>query len=88
MSIPPVPRRELYINGEWQPPVHGRRIDIICPANEDKIGTIAAATAEDAERALQAAHAAFKRGTWSGLSGSQRARFLRAIAKKVGRQRC
>lgn len=83
MPLPNVPHRELYINGEWQPPLHKRRLDIISPATEEKVGTIPAATAEDAEKALHAANAAFKRGTWSTMTGTQRARFLRAIAKKV-----
>ncbi|XP_061360282.1 aminoaldehyde dehydrogenase 2, peroxisomal isoform X2 [Gastrolobium bilobum] len=77
-----IPRRELFINGEWKAPVLNKRIPIINPSNQQ----IIAATKEDAEFAVAAAKTAFSRNKgadWACASGSVRARYLRAIAAKV-----
>lgn len=78
-----VPTRQLFIDGIWTQPAGGRRLDVVNPATEEVIGTIPAGNAENAERAVAAAVNAFRRGDWSKMSGGQRAKFLRAIAKKV-----
>jgi acyl-CoA reductase-like NAD-dependent aldehyde dehydrogenase len=47
------------------------------------IATVAAATAEDVNSAVQAARSAFDSGIWSGLTGQQRAVYLRKIAAGI-----
>lgn len=51
--------------------------------NEQTISSIPAAGPADVDAAVAAAEAAF-RGGWRATSGAERARFLRAIAAKVG----
>lgn len=74
---------ELFINGTWVAPSNGATIGSINPSDESVIAEIASATAEDAEAAVIAAREAFDNGSWSGLTGSQRAEYLRAIAQEV-----
>ncbi|KAF7838381.1 betaine aldehyde dehydrogenase 1, chloroplastic [Senna tora] len=85
MAIP-IPNRHLFIDGEWKQPILKKRIPIINPSTEHKIGDIPAATAEDVELAVAAARRALLRNKgkdWSSASGFLRARYLRAIAAKV-----
>jgi hypothetical protein len=82
-SPPPVPSRQLYINGTWLAPVQGRCIDVINPATEQIIGSIPAGTAEDVDKAVAAARAAHSSGKWAKQSGKERAVILRSIAAKV-----
>ncbi|TVU14148.1 hypothetical protein EJB05_37595 [Eragrostis curvula] len=88
MAAPPreIPRRGLFIGGEWKEPTLGRRLPVINPATEATIGDIPAATAEDVELAVAAARDAFSRDggrQWSRAPGAVRAKFLRAIATKI-----
>lgn len=59
------PEHRLYIDGEFPLGSDGRSFDNVNPANEDVIGTIPNATAEDMERAIKAARRAFDSTTWS-----------------------
>lgn len=49
----------FYINGAWQPASAEGALDIINPATEDAIGSVAMGTAADAQAAVQAAVDAF-----------------------------
>ncbi|MEX3815386.1 aldehyde dehydrogenase family protein [Paraburkholderia sp. BR13439] len=76
-------RNELYIDGKWVKPVNGETRDVINPATEEVIKTISAASAEDVDIAVKAARRAFDHDGWPRLSGAQRAKYLRAIAKGI-----
>lgn len=76
-------RDQLYIDGKWVKPVRGGTFEVINPATEEVIQTIAAATAEDVDVAVKAARRAFDKDGWPKLSGAQRARYLRAIAAGI-----
>ncbi|KAL7601410.1 hypothetical protein Lser_V15G21485 [Lactuca serriola] len=59
---------------------------VINPATEQIIGDIPAATEEDVNVAVDAAHKALKRNggkEWASASGAHRAKYLRAIASKI-----
>ena len=74
--------RDLYIDGQWRPGSKRSRLDVICPTSEKVVGSIPEGTAADVEDAITAAVTAFQ-GPWSKSKGSERAKYLRAIAKKV-----
>nr|WP_314419264.1 aldehyde dehydrogenase family protein [uncultured Erwinia sp.] len=74
---------QLFINGQWVAPAHGGSFDTIDPANETAIAQVAAATAEDVDRAVKAARSAFDHGGWPELSGKARAGYLRRIASLI-----
>ena len=51
---------QFYINGEWVDPADGANsFDVLNPANEEVIGTIAMGTATDVDKAVEAASNAF-----------------------------
>eukprot|EP00850_Spirogloea_muscicola_P000216 SM000001S04618 [mRNA] locus=s1:1268464:1272611:- [translate_table: standard] len=86
MAAVTVPTRELFINGSWTRPAKGGRITVVNPATEETVGSIPAATKEDVEAAVQAAHNAFHRNKgrdWARTTGATRAKALRAIAAKI-----
>ncbi|MCW0001990.1 aldehyde dehydrogenase family protein [Pararhizobium sp. YC-54] len=80
-------RNELYIDGRWVKPVRGGSTEVINPATEEVIQTIAAATEEDVNLAVKAARRAFDKDGWPKLSGAQRATHLRAIADGIRARR-
>ena len=45
----------LYINGEWTEGEGGGQIDVIDPATEESVGSVAEASTKDAVRAIEAA---------------------------------
>ena len=50
---------KFYIGGELVDPSHAETIEVINPATEEVIETISAGSAEDVDRAVSAARAAF-----------------------------
>ena len=83
MAPPKIPHRECYIGGKWVAPASNKRIPVICPFTEEHIGSIAGGGEPEVKSAVSAANSAFKNGSWSGLTGTQRASYLRKIADKV-----
>jgi succinate-semialdehyde dehydrogenase / glutarate-semialdehyde dehydrogenase len=66
---------DLWIGGKWRKASDGARFDVIDPATEKPIASVASATEDDADAALDAAQAAF--GPWAAKSGRERAEILR-----------
>jgi delta 1-pyrroline-5-carboxylate dehydrogenase len=67
----------LYINGEWVKPHASGALDVIGSSTEEVIGRVPEAGAEDVDRAVAAARAAFDR--WSRTPPLERAQHLRRI---------
>jgi len=70
-------RRQFYIAGKWVQPAAPHDWEIINPANEEAFVTISLGSAEDVNKAVAAAHAAFE--TYAETSGEQRLELLRRI---------
>jgi len=66
---------DLYINGTWKKPASGERFDVINPANEEVLASVASADIADADAALDAAEAAMK--DWAARTPRARAEVLR-----------
>jgi len=73
----------LYIDGQWQHPVLKGLLPVINPATEAVLHQAPAATYEDVDKAVQAARRAFDAGGWPQSTGTQRARYLHAIAEGI-----
>src|ERR1700733_22162 len=71
---------QLFIDGKFVDAASGKTMDIINPANGAVIGLLAAAAAEDVDRAVQGAHTAFESGVWRDMPIQQRARVLNRFA--------
>jgi len=74
-------RYENYIGGEWVPPVRGQYFENTSPINGKPFCEVARSTAEDIEKALDAAHAA--KDAWGNTSVIERAGILLKIADRM-----
>ena len=70
-------RDRLYIGGEWVEPAGSGTLEVINPTTEEVIARVPEGTAEDADRAVRAARAAFD--SWSARSPYERAAYCEAI---------
>src|SRR4051794_17828547 len=66
---------DLWIAGKWRQASDGGRFDVVDPATDNKIASVASATVEDAKAAVDAASDAF--AGWAGRKPRERAEILR-----------
>ena len=74
---------QLFINGQWRDAENGQSTDVINPATGKVIGTVADATLQDVDAAVQAARVAFDAGVWSEKPARERARILFRVAELI-----
>jgi aldehyde dehydrogenase (NAD+) len=74
------PSYGLFIDGEFTDGT-GTPFKTINPATEEMLAEVATASADDVDRAVQAARKAF--GVWSALPGAERAKYLFRIARII-----
>jgi aldehyde dehydrogenase (NAD+) len=74
-------RDQLFIGGQWVDPAGDGTIDVINPSTEETIGRVPEGTPADADRAVQAARAAFD--AWAQTSPYERAQVCAAIGAKL-----
>ncbi|OIJ66291.1 aldehyde dehydrogenase family protein [Streptomyces mangrovisoli] len=67
----------LYVDGAWRPASGPELIDVVNPADEQVIGQVPAATAEDVDTAVRAARAALP--GWAATPPAERAARLTAL---------
>jgi len=75
----------FYIDGTWQPPASKRIIDVVDPATEQVVASIAAGTAADVDRAVKAARKAFD--AWSASAVRERIDYLKRIDEGFARRK-
>jgi aldehyde dehydrogenase len=75
------PRYGNFIGGEFRPPVRGQYFSNPSPVTGKPLCEVARSTAEDIERALDAAHAAAP--AWGKTSATERANILNKIADRL-----
>jgi aldehyde dehydrogenase (NAD+) len=73
---------KLYIDGAWVPSAGKGTIDVFDSTDGEVIGTIPDGTADDVDKAVKAARAAFD--DWSQRSPEERAKFSSRIAEGLG----
>src|ERR1700750_1027425 len=66
---------DLWIGGQWRKASDGGRFDVVDPATENTVASVASATVDDAKAAIDAASAAFP--GWAGKKPRERAEILR-----------
>jgi acyl-CoA reductase-like NAD-dependent aldehyde dehydrogenase len=74
---------QLFIDGGFTDARDDRRFESVNPATGDAWASIPDAQEQDVERAVQAAHRAFREGPWPRMSAGQRADLLRALADRL-----
>src|ERR1700722_16701744 len=75
--------RLLLIDGKHVEAKSGRTFEVVNPATEEVIATVAEAGAADIDAAVVAARRSFERRTWRGMTGAQRARILLRYADLI-----
>ncbi len=77
--------RRMFINGEWVEAEGGATFDVLNPADGSVVATVTNAAAPDIDRAVEAAHGAFRE--WSTLAPKDRGRLLLAIQELMEERR-
>ena len=76
---------QMYIDGKYVDPASGKWFDSYNPYTGEPWAQIAQGNAEDADRAVRAAHKAYTEGPWPQLSASQRGLLLHKLGDLVAR---
>src|SRR3954453_2863576 len=76
-----IERKQLYIGGEWVDPSGDKTIDVVNATTEEVMGHIPEGGAEDVDRAVKAARAAFD--AWSQVPAVDRAELCAAVAVRL-----
>ena len=74
--------RQLFINGQWTDAASGKTFETPNPATGDTLARVAEGDAEDINRAVRAARAAFN-GPWSRMTPSERGRIIWRIGDLI-----
>jgi phenylacetaldehyde dehydrogenase len=74
---------QLLIGGKWVDAASGETFDTPNPATGEKLATVAAGGAEDIDRAVRAARAAFDDGPWGRMTPSERGRVVWKIGDLI-----
>src|SRR5262249_56243012 len=72
---------DLWIGGKWRQASDAARFEVIDPATEDVITSVASASVEDAKTAVAAAQEAFE--GWGGRKPRERAEVLRKAYEAI-----
>ena len=74
---------QMFINGEWVPSQSGKTFPVYDPSTEEVIAQVPDSNADDVNRAVAAAKAAFEVGPWATTTAQERGRVLFRLAEKV-----
>ncbi|MDM0086595.1 MULTISPECIES: aldehyde dehydrogenase [unclassified Variovorax] len=80
-AVPFRKRYDNFIGGQWVAPAKGQYFENITPVTGKVFCEVARSTAEDVERALDAAHAA--KAAWGKTSPTERSNILHRIAQRM-----
>lgn len=75
-----IPFEGLLIDGKRVPSADGKTTDVVNPANNQVIARVAAATREDADRAVRVAYERYEQGKWRNMNSRERGQLLQRIA--------
>jgi len=73
----------MYINGEWVASKTNKAFPVYDPSTEEVIAQVPDGNADDVNRAVAAAKAAFEEGPWSATTAQERGRVLFRLADKI-----
>src|SRR5438067_7142134 len=74
---------QMFINGEWVTSKSAKTFPVYDPSTEEVIAQVPDASAEDVNRAVAAAKAAFEDGPWASTTAQERGRVLFRMAEKI-----
>jgi acyl-CoA reductase-like NAD-dependent aldehyde dehydrogenase len=85
VQVPRVPT-QLYIDGTWRDAADGATFEVVAPATEDHLATVAAAGEADVDAAVAAARAQVDGGAWAQMHGRDRGLLLYRLADAIERE--
>jgi aldehyde dehydrogenase (NAD+) len=77
-----VEHKKLLINNEWRDATGGKTMEVVNPATEEVIATVASADKSDVDAAVAAARAALN-GPWGKMSARERGRLVSKLADRL-----
>lgn len=77
---------KLFINNEWLDASDGKTFSVTNPSTGEEIATVASATRDDVQKAVNSARKAFDEGPWPRMNALQRGDMLRNVAKILTRR--
>lgn len=80
-AITRVPHHRMFIDGEWTDGTG--HYDVINPADEQVVATVARAETRDADAAVAAAVRAYRHGPWRRTSAAERAAVFERAADAI-----
>ncbi len=87
VKVPEITETQLFIDGRWEPASNGRTFPTINPATEEVLAEVSEGTAEDVDRAVQAARRALEEGPWATTDARDRGALLHALADGILKHR-
>jgi len=82
MTTTAIDQKKLLINNAWRDASDGKTMDVVNPATEEVIATVASATKDDVDAAVQAARVALN-GPWGKMSARERGRLVSRLADRL-----
>lgn len=79
----PLPKFDAYINGRSEPSASGQYFETVNPYTAKIWAEVARCNAEDVDRAVRAAHAAFTEGEWPRLNATQRGALVHRLGDLI-----
>ncbi|GEK68718.1 aldehyde dehydrogenase [Paracoccus denitrificans] len=76
MPAESLPKLSMYIDGQWVAPASGEYLETVDPYTAKPWALVPRGNAQDADRAIQAAHRAFREGPWGRMHPSARGRII------------
>src|ERR1051326_3872497 len=77
---------QLFIGGKWEPSSSKGTVPVYDPSTEEIIAQVPDANAQDVDRAVRAARAAFDEGPWRSTTAQERGRVLFKLAEKIRKE--
>jgi len=75
--------KRLYVGGQWVEAASGRTFATLNPATGEELAQVAEGDAEDIDRAVRAARAAFESGPWPRMTAADRGSLIWRIADLI-----
>jgi aldehyde dehydrogenase (NAD+) len=77
-----IDHKKLLINNQWRDAAGGKTMEVVNPATEEVIATVASADKSDVDEAVAAARAALN-GPWGKMSARERGRLVSKLADRL-----
>ena len=82
MAVTTVEQKQLLINNEWRAAASGRTMEVVNPATEEVVASVASAGQADLDAAVDAARVALT-GPWGRMSARERGRLVSRLADRL-----